>query len=105
MLPPDDIRRQTVSVNISLINATVLCLGKTIIDDMRHHGNGQFTEDWMQVFVHMMRVLSPECRYHMLNAIANQLRYPNTHTHFFSCVVLVLFADVGEVNIQEQITR
>merc|ERR1719474_1766534 len=41
----------------------------------------------------------------MLNAIANQLRYPNTHTHFFSCVTLVLFADVNDSNVQEQITR
>ena len=39
-----------------------------------------------------------------LNAIANQLRYPNNHTHYFSCVLLFLFETCGEV-VQEQITR
>jgi len=105
MLLSEDSRRGLYNVNIPLINATVLCIGRSIIEEMRAHQNGQFTEDWMQVFVHMIRVLSPEARYHLLNAIANQLRYPNNHTHFFSCVILVLFADVGEINIQEQITR
>ncbi len=43
-------------------------------------------------------------RYTFLNAIANQLRYPNSHTHYFSCVLLYLFETCGEV-VQEQITR
>jgi len=105
LLKPTDPKYSLCRVNIPLINAIVLQIGRSIIDDMRLHGNGQFTEDWMQVFVNMMQVLDPECRYHMLNAIANQLRYPNTHTHFFSCVTLVLFADVNDSNVQEQITR
>eukprot|EP00494_Astrolonche_serrata_P024012 UN24270 len=105
MLSKDDMRKGTCNVNIPLINATVLCIGKNIIDEMRHHGSTQWTEDWMQVYVYIVRALNPEARYHTLNAIANQLRYPNNHTHFFSCVILVLFADVGSANIQEQITR
>jgi CCR4-NOT transcription complex subunit 1 len=48
-------------------------------------------------------------RYLLLNALANQLRYPNNHTHFFSCVLLYLFAEVhlehDQEIIQEQITR
>ncbi|KAK6029753.1 hypothetical protein OSTOST_04130 [Ostertagia ostertagi] len=42
-------------------------------------------------------------RYLLLNAIANQLRYPNAHTHF-SCVFLFLFLNSDHVAIQ-QITR
>ena len=38
--------------------------------------------------------LNPEGRYVYLNAIANQLRYPNNHTHYFSCVLLYLFSEV-----------
>lgn len=41
----------------------------------------------------------------MVNALANHLRYPNAHTHYFSCAVLTLFADANDERIQEQITR
>ena len=44
-------------------------------------------------------------RYLYLNAIANQLRYPNSHTHYFSCTLLYLFAEANSEAIQEQITR
>ena len=37
--------------------------------------------------------------------MANQLRYPNSHTHYFSCVLLCLFADAESEIVQEQITR
>jgi len=47
----------------------------------------------------------PIGRYLFLNALANQLRYPNSHTHYFSCVILYLFAEVTQPLIQEQITR
>lgn len=40
-----------------------------------------------------------------LNAIANQLRFPNSHTHYFSCTLLYLFAEANSEAIQEQITR
>merc|ERR1712130_235822 len=46
-----------------------------------------------------------EGRYFLLNAIANQLRYPNNHTHYFSCVLLYLFAEATSEYIQEQVTR
>lgn len=32
-----------------------------------------------------------------MNALANQLRYPNSHTHYFSCVLLFLFAEAQQV--------
>jgi len=44
-------------------------------------------------------------RYLFLNAIANQLRFPNSHTHYFSCTLLYLFAEANSEAIQEQITR
>jgi CCR4-NOT transcription complex subunit 1 len=46
-----------------------------------------------------------EGRYYLLNAMANQLRYPNNQTHFFSCILLFLFADADQEILQEQITR
>lgn len=40
-----------------------------------------------------------------MSAIANQLRYPNSHTHYFSCVLLYLFAESKKEIVKEQITR
>ena len=44
-------------------------------------------------------------RYLFLNAMVNQLRYPNSHTHYFSCTLLYLFVEANSEVIQEQITR
>jgi CCR4-NOT transcription complex subunit 1 len=53
--------------------------------------------------------LQPEARFHLISAIANQLRFPNTHTHFYSYALLHLFGlsddDGQQVEIQETITR
>merc|ERR1712199_148222 len=59
----------------------------------------------MDVFQHLMNNLDSEGRYFLLNAIANQLRYPNSHTHYFSCVLLYLFAEARAEGMKEQITR
>jgi len=59
----------------------------------------------MDIFQHLANDLDTEGRYLFLNAIANQLRYPNDHTHYFSCVLLYLFAEATQEIVQEQITR
>jgi len=67
----------------------------------------------MSLFEHLIVNLDEEGRYLFLNALANQLRYPNNHTHYFSCVLLYLFSEIGKTDqtidfreeIQEQITR
>lgn len=47
----------------------------------------------MDIFQRLVMDLDTEGRYLFLNAVANQLRYPNNHTHYFSCVLLFLFAE------------
>ena len=42
--------------------------------------------------------LDTEGRYLFLNALANQLRYPNNHTHYFSCILLYLFNENSQVH-------
>merc|ERR1711991_526780 len=59
----------------------------------------------MEVFQRLAAELDTEGRYMFLNAVANQLRYPNCHTHYFSCVLLFLFAESREEIVKEQITR
>lgn len=54
--------------------------------------------------------LRPEARYHLISAIVNQLRYPNSHTQWFSQALLAFFVpasghDETISEIQQQITR
>jgi CCR4-NOT transcription complex subunit 1 len=51
----------------------------------------------MDIFQKLVVDLDTEGRYLFLNAVANQLRYPNNHTHYFSCVLLYLFAEANQV--------
>ena len=41
----------------------------------------------------------------LLNSIVNELRYINSHTYFYSWMVLYLYNDIAEESVQEQITR
>ncbi|KAI3965367.1 hypothetical protein MKX01_042848 [Papaver californicum] len=59
----------------------------------------------MDIFQTLIGDLDTEGRYLFLNAVANQLRYPNNHTHYFSFVLLYLFAEANQEAVQEQITR
>jgi len=44
-------------------------------------------------------------RYICLSAIANQLRYPSSHTHYFSCLMLYIFSESASLVVKEQVTR
>ena len=57
------------------------------------------------IFQNLVVDLDSEGRYLFINAVANQLRYPNSHTHYFGCALLNLFAEANSEAIQEQITR
>ncbi|BDA40393.1 CCR4-NOT transcription complex subunit 1 [Coccomyxa sp. Obi] len=59
----------------------------------------------VDVFQRLANDLDTEGRYLFLNALANQLRFPNSHTHYFSCVLLFLFSEAQQEIVQEQITR
>jgi CCR4-NOT transcription complex subunit 1 len=89
----------------SLIHALVLYVG-----GCHAPGSGVERDDpGLSLLAGLAGELDAEGRYLLLNAIANQLRYPNSHTYYFSCVLLTLFADApasaaGEA-LQAQITR
>ncbi|CAO3574719.1 unnamed protein product [Mortierella alpina] len=59
----------------------------------------------MDIFQKLLVALDAEGRYLFLSAIANQLRYPNSHTHYFSRILLLLFLETSEESVKEQITR
>ncbi|XP_052816540.1 CCR4-NOT transcription complex subunit 1-like isoform X2 [Mya arenaria] len=96
--------------NISLMNALVLYVGTQAI---QHIHTKSLTPSMstiahsshMDIFQNLAVDLDTEGRYLFLTALANQLRYPNSHTHYFSCTLLYLFAEANTEAIQEQITR
>lgn len=96
------------SLNVPLLNALVLYVGQSAIGAIHPRPISMTTianTSHMDVFQHLAIALDTEGRYLFLNAIANQLRYPNSHTHYFSSALLYLFAVASSEQIQEQITR
>ncbi|KAG8177929.1 hypothetical protein JTE90_000793 [Oedothorax gibbosus] len=96
--------------NIPLLNALVLYVGTQAISYIQSKGStpnmSTITHSsHMDIFQNLAVDSDTEGRYLFLNAIANQLRYPNSHTHYFSCTLLYLFAEANTEAIQEQITR
>eukprot|EP00742_Colponemidia_sp_Colp-10_P004133 GILJ01004411.1.p1 GENE.GILJ01004411.1~~GILJ01004411.1.p1 ORF type:complete len:2283 (+),score=370.59 GILJ01004411.1:173-7021(+) len=107
LLAPKDITSAGTRYNVPVINALVLYVGSQAIVQLQSNKASQpITHNAsMEIFQALGTELDREGRYLFLNAIANQLRYPNNHTHYFSCVLLFLFAEAREEIVQEQITR
>jgi hypothetical protein len=110
-LPSDavaSIKKAGTTYNVPLINSLVLYVGQQGIAKLQNKSQigSQFQDNaCMDIFEALVSGLDPEGRYYVLNAIANQLRYPNNHTHYFSCVLLYLFLQSKQEVVKEQITR
>ncbi|RNA24401.1 CCR4-NOT transcription complex subunit 1 isoform X6, partial [Brachionus plicatilis] len=99
--------------NIQLMNALVMYVGSNGIQALRSKGLTPTHSNlahavhstFIDIFQTLVADLDSEGRYLFINAIANQLRYPNSHTHYFGCVLLNLFSEANTEAIQEQITR
>ena len=100
-----------LAINSSLLHALVLYLGQSAIASAGQKGGQSFTSDSPQasIMTKMAGELHPEACYYFLGAMAHQLRYPNSHTHYFSHALLHLFgtnlADQQESDVRQQITR
>ncbi|XP_077542745.1 CCR4-NOT transcription complex subunit 1 isoform X6 [Haemaphysalis longicornis] len=99
-----------INYNVPLMNALVLYVGTQAIAYIQSKSltpsmSTITHSSHMDIFQNLAVDLDTEGRYLFLNAIANQLRYPNSHTHYFSCTLLYLFAEANTEAIQEQITR
>ncbi|KAJ3349536.1 hypothetical protein HDU83_000454 [Entophlyctis luteolus] len=101
---PDDYTKY----NLSGINSLVLYVGVQAIALAQAKGTSAAAtlsqSAPMDIFQQLITDFDSEGRYLLLSAIANQLRFPNSHTHYFSTVLLYLFAEASEEIIQEQIT-
>lgn len=101
----EDIMACGTKYNVPVINALVLYVGYQTISSSNQVSSVASSGAAMDIFQHLANELDTEGRYLFLNAIANQLRYPNSHTYWFSCVLLYLFAEATQEIVQEQITR
>ena len=95
MLEPQAAAAGGHAYDVPLMNALVLHVGVQAIQaNRKDQGASQIAHTApMDVFQRLAQELDTEGRYLFLNAIANQLRFPNSHTHYFSCVLLYLFAE------------
>ena len=91
--------------NTPLITSIVVYVGSLAIIQVQNKMPIQ-NSPAMDIYKQLLYSLDAEGRYVLLNTMANQLRYPNSHTHFFSYVMLNLFFDSEDKEfVQEQITR
>lgn len=105
--------------NVPLVNSLVLYVGMQAVQQLQQNkvnasAPAQINQSQMDIFQietatemfrNLVMTMDTEGRYLILNAIANQLRYPNSHTHYFSFIILYLFAEATQEIVQEQITR
>jgi CCR4-NOT transcription complex subunit 1 len=101
-----------INVNVVLVNALVLYIGQDAVSAGGSKGNTRAAFDsspHSALLESLAKVLLPEARYYLLSAMANQLRYPNSHTYFFSFAILRLFgvdnSEQDGSDIRQQIIR
>jgi len=96
----------TKEVDAPRVNALVLYVGMQAIVNQQ---NSQISQSLahtaeMEILKKLME-FNDGGRYITLNAVANQLRYPSSHTHYYSCVMLFLFSETKDEGVREQVTR
>ncbi|EEP82491.1 conserved hypothetical protein [Uncinocarpus reesii 1704] len=95
-----------VSVDVVLLEALVLYIGQSAVSSPSSKEGSIPPSVLLEKLV---EVFNPEARYYFLSSIANQLRYPNSHTYYFSNMMLELFgsnqSEQGGTDIREQIIR
>jgi len=102
--PPADPNTPTRFM-VSELNALVLYVGARSLAESALPSSELNPQAAMELYRFLALNLDTEGRYLLFNAIANQLRYPNNHTHYFSRVLLLLFEEATQEVVQEQITR
>ncbi|KAJ5104043.1 transcriptional regulator family: CCR4-Not complex component N.t1.c1 [Penicillium argentinense] len=103
---------QPINVDIVLVNALVLYIGQQAAVEHASKNNTRsvFENSTNAALLESLaQMMQPEARYYLLSAMANQLRYPNSHTYFFSFTILRLFgvdySEQDESDVRQQIIR
>ncbi|KAI3719197.1 hypothetical protein L6452_20092 [Arctium lappa] len=117
-LSSSEAERCGTSYNVPLMNSLVLYVGTQAIQKIQASTASHPTcmaryiplsaflaGAAFDIFQTLILELDSEGRYIFFNAVANQLRYPNNHTHYFSFVMLYFFGKLNQESIQELIIR
>lgn len=100
-----------INVDVVLLNALVLYVGQSAVSSGSQKGTQSFLNNGPHstLLEKLSKTLNPEGRYYLFSAIANQLRYPNSHTYYFNYTILHLFgtdhAEHQDSDIRQQIIR
>jgi CCR4-NOT transcription complex subunit 1 len=100
-----------VNVDVKLIDSLVVYVGIHAIARAAQKGGPTYVQASPDAALLSMLIheVHPETRYHLINSIIDQLRFANSHTHYFSQALLELFGsdhnDQEESDIRQQITR
>lgn len=92
--------------NEPVMNAAVLYVATLALDGQVHLLAGDAQHDpLVEMYTYLLHELEPEGRYLLLSAAANQLRYPSRHTAYFSTLLLLLYTEVSDALVKEQVLR
>ena len=92
--------------DISLIHAIVLYVGQSTTSVGSKSPTFVSNSAPAALLFKLSKELSNDALYHLISSMVNQLRFPNSHTHFFSYALLNLFsATETDSNIRVQIAR
>ena len=97
-------RAGTNDLDVSKVQSLIIYVGAHALARMQNSQISLSRTAEMEVIEKLME-LDDRDRYICLNTIANQLRYPSSHTHYFSCVMLYLFSESKNMAVKEQVTR
>ncbi|KAL0764632.1 hypothetical protein CaCOL14_012933 [Colletotrichum acutatum] len=100
-----------INANLRVVEAVTLHVGNYAVQQSTQKGTDVFNPASSDVATMsiLLHELPPEARYYLITSIANQLRFPNAHTNYFSRILLEIFGqdmnDPEETEIRQQITR
>jgi CCR4-NOT transcription complex subunit 1 len=104
-LLPRLLKKGSKDVDCARVNSLVLYLGMHAISKMQTPQVPSLAHTAEIEVMQKLMDFDDRGRFTSLNAIANQLRYPSSHTHYFSCVMLFLFSEAKDEGVREQVTR
>ncbi|KAH3688283.1 hypothetical protein WICPIJ_000754 [Wickerhamomyces pijperi] len=85
---------EKVNFDTKLVQALVLYVGIQAVNERQSSGQlFNAKSSHFALLAGLMQEGGVELQYHVVEAICDQLRYPNSHTHWFSYVILKMFGD------------
>lgn len=94
MMQSEEIINGRKRINSSIYNAVALFI-QNCAHQNKIKAQAQQKECY-EILKSIILILTPETRLCLLNSIVNELRYINSHTYFYSWMVIYLFNDVDE---------